>query len=77
MKYLQIDRFEGDYAVCIRDKDLAIVNLDKKLLSPQAAEGDVLLFKESEYVIDMEETQKRKDEALKLFQSLIHKEPGD
>lgn len=65
---LVIDRFEGNLAVCQSD-DMKTVNL---LEYPKdAKEGDCLVLSEGKYIIDEEETKKRKAEAEELMMSLF------
>ncbi|NLK70660.1 MAG: DUF3006 domain-containing protein [Clostridiales bacterium] len=65
---LVIDRFEGDYAI-VEDGNKHI-KLEKKNLPPDAKESDVLIFVDGKYIIDKEQTQKNKEEIIKLQNSL-------
>ncbi|NLM62470.1 MAG: DUF3006 domain-containing protein [Clostridiales bacterium] len=66
---LIIDRFEGEYAVC-EDNERKMHNIERSKLPPNAREGDVLLLKGDRYVIDRQETEKRKLRLKKLMDSL-------
>ncbi len=63
MKFI-IDRFEGDFAV-VQLQSGKMCNIPK-ILIPDANEGDVI-----DIHIDKEETQKRKDNISKKFNSLF------
>jgi len=56
-----IDRFEGNYAVCEKE-DRTMINIEKAKVLCQAKEGDVLIIKENEIIIDKEATLKRKEQ---------------
>ncbi|MGN1318251.1 MAG: DUF3006 domain-containing protein [Lachnospirales bacterium] len=67
---LIIDRFEGNIAVC-QDENLKIINL---LDYPEGAkEGDCLDFIDGKYVINIEETNKRSENAKKLLNKLFNR----
>lgn len=68
VKYI-IDRFEGMFAVC-ESSELKFLNILKKELPKGIKEGDVLLFDGKSYVIDVEETKKRKKEIEDLTKDL-------
>lgn len=68
IKYI-IDRIEGKFAVC-ESSELKFVNILKKELPKDVKEGDVLLFNGKSYVIDIEETKKRKKEIEDLTKDL-------
>ncbi len=65
---LILDRFEGDFAV-IENGD-EFIKTDRKNISDDAVEGDVLTENNGFYTADKDSTQKRKDEILKLQNSL-------
>lgn len=54
-----IDRFESEFAVCEKAGGL-IVNIEKKLLPPGAAPGDVLIVDGIRVTVDRLETEKRR-----------------
>ena len=57
MKYI-IDRFEGEFAV-LEKEDGGTIDVPKSEIE-NAKEGDVILFENGVYIIDAEETEKRK-----------------
>lgn len=56
---LIIDRFEDEYAIC-EDKDKKILNINKSKIPKQAKEGDIIIYREGEYILDKEKTLNRK-----------------
>jgi hypothetical protein len=68
LKYT-IDRFEGNYAVC-EDEHGNMSNIDRKKLPITAVEGNVLVPHLSRFVIDQNETDKRKKGIQGLFKEL-------
>ena len=60
-----IDRFEGGFAV-VELEDASFVNMSKKLLPPDAKEGDVVVI-----LVDREETKKRSRKIGKLMVELF------
>ncbi|MGN1133636.1 MAG: DUF3006 domain-containing protein [Oscillospiraceae bacterium] len=67
---LSIDRFEGGFAVCI-DDDGNASDIDIKLLPENAAEGDMIYFKEGRYHISEEQTRKMREEIEALEDELF------
>ncbi|KPU26881.1 pyruvate kinase [Caloranaerobacter sp. TR13] len=65
-----IDRFEGKYAI-VELENLKIINILKDKLPQNAKEGDVVVIKDNEYYIDIEETQRRKEQIEKVFEDLF------
>lgn len=65
-----IDRFEGDKAVLILDKDGQIV-IDKKYLPPEAKEGDVIIFN---FSLDARESGKRNKTVKNFLQKILTKQ---
>ncbi|MGN0621922.1 MAG: DUF3006 domain-containing protein [Porcipelethomonas sp.] len=65
---LIIDRFEGNKAV-IEDGDNHF-ELDRSRLPENASEGDVIVEKDGDYLIDHEQTQRRRRKIIKLQNSL-------
>lgn len=63
-----IDRFEGKFAV-MEFKD-GYRNIPRKMLSPEAQEGDVLIYQGEQWVIDPEATSKRREKIERLAQEL-------
>lgn len=66
---LTIDRFEGNFAVCI-DENCKTIKIEKKELPSNAKEGDILEKSENCYIINKEKTQLKFDEIKKLQDSL-------
>lgn len=64
-----IDRFEEEFAVC-ETSELKFVNILKKDLPNDVKEGDVLEFDGKKYVLDIDETKKRKMEIDDLTKDL-------
>lgn len=67
---LSIDRFEGEYAVCV-DDDENIVSIDRKLIRGKAVSGDVIEEKDGVYIVLENETERRKNEIRKLQDELF------
>ncbi|MGN1113585.1 MAG: DUF3006 domain-containing protein [Oscillospiraceae bacterium] len=67
---LSIDRFEGDFAVCI-DDDGNFTDIDISLLPKNAAEGDMIYCEQGKYYISEEETKKIKEEIKALEDELF------
>ncbi len=66
---LSIDRFEGEYAVCINEKD-EIIRILCNDIDANATEGSILIKKDNKYCIDQDETKKRRDKIKALQESL-------
>ena len=69
MSFIQIDRFEGDFAVCY-DDGLEKSDIKMSELPRGVKEGDVLTLDGRSFYLDKEETLRRKYEVLKLFKKL-------
>lgn len=67
---LIIDRFEENFVLCERD-GAGMEKILKELVPKEAKEGDVLIFSDGVYVIDEEETIKRKRKIQKKFFDLF------
>ncbi len=69
-KYI-IDRFEGDFAVLEKESG-GTVDVKRELLE-NAREGDVIIFSDGKYIVDVQETQMRRksieEKMRKLFKS--------
>ena len=76
MKKMSIDRIVGELAVCFNDQNQEI-KIDKKLIPPEAKEGDIILYNNGVYLIDSDETEKRKLLARSLFSSLLDSNQDD
>ncbi|MDD2482625.1 MAG: DUF3006 domain-containing protein [Lutispora sp.] len=68
MRYI-IDRFEGDYAVC-EDVNKEIINIERTEIPSEAKEGDVIVRHEGKIYIDIDETNKRKENIQRLMDDL-------
>lgn len=68
MKYI-VDRFEGDFVLCETENN-EFITVERSLLPQHVKEGDVLLQAGNEFVIDLQETQKRKEHIKKLADEL-------
>lgn len=67
-----IDRFEGENVVVeIERKGIRVY--DRKLFPENIKEGDVVIFKDNSFIVDEEETKKRREYIKKLFNDLIDK----
>lgn len=72
MQWYSIDRIEGKFAVIEAD-DKSVKNITLSELPVGIKEGDVLAFENGEYYVDIQETQRRKDLAIKLQKKLFKK----
>lgn len=66
---LTIDRFEGEFAVCIYDNG-ATINIKKHLIPSDAKEGDIIEISNNCYIINKEKTKSKFDEIKKLQDGL-------
>lgn len=66
---LVIDRFEGNIAVCEEDGG-TFRNISRDQLPPESREGDCLEVQDGAYHVNREETQRRREEILRLQNSL-------
>lgn len=60
--YYSTDRFEGEYAVLISDEDGSQIITERENIPPEAEEGSLLLLQEGKYILDTEETERRRRE---------------
>lgn len=63
-----IDRFEGEYAVCEDDEQQVLIK--KSEISHNAKEGDAIEKNEYGYVVNVDETQKRREKIIALQNDL-------
>lgn len=63
-----IDRFEGEFAVCEDDEKQVLI--EKSEISEDAKEGDVIEKVSCGYVVNVIETQKRREKIIALQESL-------
>lgn len=54
-----LDRFEGDYAICELNAN-TFMQIKKQCIAENAKEGDVLVKQGAMYIVNMEETMKRR-----------------
>ena len=66
---LIIDRFEGKYVIC-EDEDCNMINILKEELPSNVKVGDVIIKVNNDFVVDYDETHKRKKYIEELFDSL-------
>lgn len=64
-----VDRIDGDYFV-IETPEEDIINVEKYLVESGAKEGDCLVKKENCFLIDREETKKRKEDISNLMKGM-------
>ena len=64
-----IDRLEGGYADC-EDENGTMQSIERSLIPADAAEGDVLTGQDGGYVLDREETERRRKAVIRLQDSL-------
>lgn len=64
-----IDRFEEECAV-VETEDRQMIVIERRLLPPEAQEGDVLVFSEGKYQIDRVETKRLKEAIAKQTKDL-------
>jgi translation initiation factor 6 (eIF-6) len=69
MKYI-IDRFEGDLAVC-EAEDGKMVEIEKSKLPENAEVGDVIILENGHFLVNKEETDKRRKEIEDLMNELF------
>lgn len=67
-----LDRFEGRYAICEINPH-SFTQVERTLLPPGAREGDVIRLEDGRYVIDTEETAKRRARIRSKMDLLLRK----
>lgn len=67
-----IDRFEGDFAVCENEKG-KFVDIPLKKIPVTAKESDVIIYTTDGFVVDEDETIRRKKEFFAMFRNLSSK----
>lgn len=72
MKYYSVDRIEENIATLI-DDDENKVEIDVSQLLKEVKEGDILKFENGKYVLDKDETMKRKERILSLQNRIFKK----
>lgn len=68
-----IDRFEGAFAIC-EDEAGVMQEIERALLPPDAAEGDLLRNEDGKFVIDAQATARRRAQIRKKLESLWEEE---
>ncbi len=71
MKKFIVDRFEEEFAVLEKEEGGTIDVLKSEL--PEVREGDVLTYENRCYIVDYEETQKRKELIQEKMRKLFEK----
>lgn len=66
---LIIERFESDFAIVETDED-TFTQIPRTALPPNAKEGDIITKIDDEYIIDYENTKKRRQKIIDLQNSL-------
>lgn len=69
MKYV-IDRIEDNIVVCQNLETKEMVEIEKKLLPQNIKDGNVLLFENNEYKLDLDEEQIRRKRIRERFNRL-------
>lgn len=69
MKYI-IDRVEDNIVVCENLETKEIIELDKSLLPENIKDGNVLLFENNEYKLDLNEEELRRQRIRERFNRL-------
>ena len=64
-----VDRFEDDFAVCISDDEVSI-SIPLSELPEGITEGSIIEKSDNGYIINEDETKKRKDRIKRLQDSL-------
>lgn len=69
MKYV-IDRIEDNIVVCQNLETKEMVEIEKKLLPQNIRDGNVLLFENNEYKLDLDEEEIRRQRIRERFNRL-------
>ena len=71
MKYFSIDRFEGNFAICV-DEDEKIKKIEIKKLPKNIKEGDIVkVLKDGTFKIDKEKTKQEREDIFNLQEDLF------
>lgn len=65
-----IDRFEGDWAV-LEIRKGNFIRIERSQLPVQCREGDVLVRQNGHYIIDLQETEERRQRLQKKMENLF------
>lgn len=71
--FYSTDRFEGEYAILISDEDGSQIITERENIPPEAEEGSILLLQEGQYILDSEETERRRREFFLRTKKLTQK----
>lgn len=71
-KHLCVDRIINEIAVCECD-DKSMIEIKLSLLPANVKEGDFIVCVNGKYIIDAEETRKRRERNLSKMQSLLER----
>jgi hypothetical protein len=66
---LFIDRFEGQFAICEKGGS-GMIKIARQKIPAEAREGDVLIFEQDCFKIDVQASAERKKAAARKFQKL-------
>lgn len=64
-----VDRIEGEYII-LEDSNGEILSLKKEMFKEQPSEGDCLRKENNYFIIDKNETEKRKEKILKRMKGM-------
>lgn len=67
---LIVDRFEGDFVVCEKQKDGKMINILKDKLPENIKEGDYLRITDQEVIIDYDKRKVREERIKNLMDDL-------
>lgn len=70
LKYISVDRLEGEFAICIDDNEKTR-KINIKKLPKGVKEGDVLKVLKNGYELDEKETKKRREEIFSLQEEIF------
>ena len=73
---IYLDRFEGNFAILEEENEngeTVVRNIERRLISEDCREGDVLIFNGERYISDVIATELRQAEMLDLLRELTGK----
>ena len=71
MKYFSIDRFEGNFAICV-DEYEKVKKIEIKKLPKNIKEGDIVkVLKDGTFKIDKEKTKQEREDIFNLQEDLF------
>ena len=71
--FYSTDRFEGEDVILISDEDGAQLITERENIPPEAEEGSILLLQDGQYILDSEETERRRREFFLRTKKLTQK----